>query len=321
MTETDFDELDRAVNSIMTDVPGANQASVVLPTATQSASIVDSGAVVPGANPVAPSMIASSGPPAARRGGRFMDVVHRSSDMKAPSAPQGVPSHVGVTVAPPLSPEPVVVESPPVIETVEAPQEAFGAVKPVDLTDIPSLSSPFLMDAKVEKRPLGGGLNMNEVLAAELAKDGLMQEEVTIPKAVDSLSDAQLVPEVEIALPEELDSNLVAIESGKQSEMVMPIEPDSDKDDVSLDKVVVPSVTEPPLPVVALTTDSIPQQYTEQPNSGDSSHAPIYDSEEAHNALAHPAKKKSGWLWVMWILLIVLLGAGAGAAVYFFGLI
>ena len=51
MTETDFDELDRAVNSIMTDVPVANRAPVVLPAATQPASLVDSGAFVLGVSP------------------------------------------------------------------------------------------------------------------------------------------------------------------------------------------------------------------------------------------------------------------------------
>lgn len=315
MTETDFDELDRAVNSIMTDVPGANQVPIVLAAATAPNSSVDLEEVVLDANSVAPSMIVPTRPPAARRGGRFMDVVHRSSDMKMPSAPQTALSNLGVTVTPPPSPEPII-ESPPVIETPEVQQEIPSLEKPVDLTDIPSLSSPFLTDAKVEKRPLGGGLSINEALAAELAKEGHIQEE-----AEDTLDDAQLPPEVEIALPEELDSNLVAIESGKQSEEAISTEPDSVEETVSLEEAVASSVTEPPLPVVTPTAGSIPQQYTEQPSSGDSSHIPIYDTEEAHQALMYPVKKKSGWLWVMWIFLIVLLGAGAGAAVYFFGLI
>jgi hypothetical protein len=70
-----------------------------------------------------------------------------------------------------------------------------------------------------------------------------------------------------------------------------------------------------------LAASSIPTQYSEQPSTGDASHTPIYDNEATHQPLAHPAKKKKGWLLIVFIVAILAIGGGLGAAAYFLHLI
>jgi hypothetical protein len=62
---------------------------------------------------------------------------------------------------------------------------------------------------------------------------------------------------------------------------------------------------------------SITQQYTEQPSANQQSGS-IYDTENYHQPLAHNAKKRSGAWVILWIFLLVILGAGAGVAFYFY---
>ena len=337
MKDIDFDELDRAVSSLMTDVPGVNPETAHEPHVETSAPLAvldvqqqypEIPAAVESTPPfnsptlVASDPVQSSSPSslAARRGGRFMDVVHPSADMRTSSS---APSRQGVTIAPRAT---NVIEetSTPSVEATPDPAQSYTNERTItpevptaniqpDLTFNDSLpqTSPFLSGAKVEKRPLGGSV-INEALAAELAKEStqpsaLLSVDDNLNATITPELDSQLQPVVVVkkpVLPAELDSDLVAIESGESAEsipepVVAPVEP----------------------PALLPGAGSIPQQYAEQPSSGDSTHTPIYDTEEAHHALAHPAKKKSSWLWVIWIILIVLLGAGAGAAVYFFRLI
>jgi len=62
---------------------------------------------------------------------------------------------------------------------------------------------------------------------------------------------------------------------------------------------------------------SIPQQYTEK-TSPKTETSQIYENNETYKQTLMPAKKNTGWLWVIWIILLILVGAGVGAAVYFF---
>jgi hypothetical protein len=404
MKEFDFDELDRAVNSLMADVkqptptssassenespvstpvvpvtPPTSDAPVTSPvpeppTSPQDPTPVSTPVTLPVSTP-APSPAAVTTPvvpaPTPRpsvssvvpqRSGRFMDVVHPSSDMKT-SAPTLRPSaslREGASVQPSSSVSPSASMTPqPVIDVVAPQQAVVPAPSPVETkeeepqveqpkeqtsepTNEPWGASPFLPDAQVEKRPLGGAnqppqgppAGLSEAIAAELSKELPDQETSTSPTVKDEISspdpepsvapvstsapekeerepdtepvpkdDLQLpvAPEKEVApMPAELDTNLVAIESGQAAANV---------------------TSSSPSPAAMLTTSSIPQQYDEQPTSGDTSHTPIYDNEANHQPLSHPAKKKSGWLMVVFIIGILILGGGLGAAAYFVGLI
>ena len=88
----------------------------------------------------------------------------------------------------------------------------------------------------------------------------------------------------------------------------------------------MPQQNEAPVGVTATTsTDeqppvvSITQQYAESPSTGDApATTSIFDTDAYKKPLAHPKKKSSGWLVVLWIAVLLIVGAGAGAAVYFY---
>lgn len=319
MKDLDFDELDRAVNSLI----GSPSAPVTPP--------------VPSVNPVAPAPTDSPTPPvdnapaapaspqplAARRSsGRFMDVVHPSSDMRSSAVPSRPAAREGMTVQP-ISPEPKVEA---VAETTPAPEPAVTpkttdwpdpldfhgfkdeplAAKPtdkpaddVDLPDLeaaPPLESPFLPDAKVEKRPLGAFADSPAVepvpskVADEPAKPSLDEDENTDRPIGD-----------DTPLPAELQDNLLSIEANEDTSKVSA-EPE-----------------EPAVQSTMVETMSIPQQYVEKPSTGDrpASGASIFDV-EAYRKPAPAKKSKSGWLMVVWIVLLIILGVGAGAGFYFY---
>lgn len=240
MKEFDFDELDKAVNSLMGDVkkpttPAVTDSAVVDPepavdspqTANQSANpVVPSAPVSEVLEPTAdvpPEMPAltppsSPAPEMRRAGGRFMDVVHPSSDMKTPTRVV-VPSREGINLRP-LTPvdslaspkamndvialpvkraEPqsdMPVDEPKATEPeLESPTEAESTST---LESSEPWSSPFLPDTQVEKRPLGGlsgasDTGLSDAIAAELAKEHPDIEPAPTPK--------EDVPSSDIAIP------------------------------------------------------------------------------------------------------------------------
>ena len=414
MKDLDFDELDRAVNTLMNDVPKSDLSSDdQIKTLSIDSTIPDDAAVptvdatpaspasdsAPAATPVVsaptPQQKSAVTPPAARRGGRFMDVVHHSSDMKKdqPATPATRPQPVsrqGVTIDPIKSTAPSMaasssvapaVQSEPVIakkeETVSAPTDTASMSDwpdPLDMStpkstpasqpepiveqpdpmplleegsetavttpaseDLQPLTSPFLSDAKVEKRPLGSG------------QPSLPTEEAPEPDHTPVVSNSDIdltannpadqlpaTPEAKKDLPPELQGDLVAIESGSAADEAKPEESEkASKEEVKESKSEEREVKAEPTPhptalLEANSEDdkpeftgptSIAQQYKEEPNTGDPKNGAIYDTDTYHKPLAHPAQKKSGWLWVIWIVLILLVGAGAGAALYFLRII
>jgi hypothetical protein len=92
MKDLDFDELDRAVNSLLTnnDAPAADDT----PPLPVNDTVVPVDEVVPQPQPTATQPLA-----ARRSSGRFMDVVHPSSDMRA-SMPVRPVSREGLGIAP-----------------------------------------------------------------------------------------------------------------------------------------------------------------------------------------------------------------------------
>ena len=357
MKDIDFDELDRAVSSVMgpSTIPQTQPVTqeVTVGVATPSAPVepVDLAPdPVPNAEPLntssvepntadsqsieAPlepisqdqSTVDTPSSPAVKRSGRFMDVMHPSSDMRTETMGPA-PSREGVAVAPVA--EQVTVDDTPEIELSE-PQP----VEPV--TYNPPMSSPFLADAQVDKRPLGGNEtslgDINAMLSQELSGDKAelntetdSTQDVSEPEEIDQSSqiggvtlEDQLPPSSASApMPAELSSDLVAIEAAEAS-TTAPID--------------IEETTLPPAPETAPATEqpveqsnpvagSIPQQYAEQPSTGDQTHTPIYDTEAQAQPLAHPAKKKSGWLVLLWIFLLAILGSAAGIALYMFKII
>lgn len=406
MKELDFDELDKAVSSLMGGitktgpVESSDEKTLTIDPSLADGEVptfdvINKPAVTHDdtSEKVTEGPVSSSTPLASRRGGRFMDVVRPSSDMRNHSSPKGV-SRQGISIEPRSSgsstitskvsdseDEPVVDKVPasnfhenqpstPLLETSEEALISEHAwPDPLELStssetslsdDTPTvweqettneepveddtqsskvatdddstvsdessslsqvaltpMTSPFISDAKVEKRPLGGNNPPQSDQAEEPDHSpvlGVMAQDSEISDDASAQLPAQ--PEdVEKPLPEELRSELMAIESDSHSfeheEAVTPVTP----------AALPQSTPEPPKqPEVPTGPSSIPQQYKEEPSTGDQTSGSIFDTDSYHQPLAHPAKKKSGWLWVIAIIVILILGAAGGAALYFLGI-
>ena len=391
MKDLDFDELDKAVNSLMTSLPktapppntpeedktlnitstiseeepisfdkldaaAADAMSAASPAEEQKSEVVAATVAsmpTPTPSPTAPST--------SRRGGRFMDVVHPSSDMKKATQPTRAVSRQGSTIEPtvpvrsdaPRASTPFA--SPSSVETSEAKKPISSPTvddadssgnwpDPLEMTDfkdglVPKeedwsasspdsksaeqttesspLTSPFLPDTKVEKRPLGSGAFNEE------SESVIEPAEPREDKTVDDPDD-QLPPmpaDASSQLPEELQSDLMSVEA--DTHMGMPkTEPAHPLDEKMLESGLPQEPTTKSVPLASPAGSvSIPQQYHEEPSTGDQKSGGIYDTDSYHRPLEHPAKKKSGWMWIIWIVIILLVGAGAGAALYFSGLV
>lgn len=383
MKDLDFDELDRAVSSLMAD--GQKDAAAPPEDPQPTTSTITPPAPTTTTTTVPSRTPRPTTPPALRRGGRFMDVVHPSAVPKKDSTPpvsrQGVtlqprgeitslspqpsqerlslrpvapistPSTPEVTSPTPINdwPDPLEIATtkldegeskeepsslseprpslpiPTTLTTDEGGKDtvetftdnSFSQEPEVKSADELPLSSPFLADAKVEKRPLGGAVVSPVAIGSELMVEDEAAQLPALPK------------DVEPALPEELHGDVVSIEADDSTTNPtkhgdeLAVQEKTQKDiykETPLETLKKPAVTVTEAAVPSGPT-SIPQQYREEPNSGDQKSGAIYDTDTYHQPLAHPAKKKSGWMWVVWIVVILLVGAGGGAALYFLGII
>lgn len=146
MSEIDFDELDRAVNDLMSNVDTSKRHEglddpedkvVTLDSSSAESGKVASSpvaetTVTPMSAPEAKPAPAQSSPLAVKRRGQFMDMVHPSSDMT--SAPRPV-KRDGVSIMPPSE----TVSTLPSTESVNKPSSAINA--PANSKTTPTLSS------------------------------------------------------------------------------------------------------------------------------------------------------------------------------------
>jgi len=362
--DLDFDELDKAVSSLMAGVKKSeSDSAAVRPTpATPPTDESPSETVAVSSSPVAPSPRPSLA--AKRTSGRFMDVVHPSARKKPETASRPA-SRQGVAVEPlnsSITPEPIATPTPepekpkvkeedePVPtsshggtsdwpdpldfapstgksqESVEVPEPTPVATlatekekpeeEPVTTKEKPEdsspLTSPFLPDTKVEKRPLGANA------AATPSPSVTTNDELVVVDEEDQLPATP--KDVAPVLPEELNGDVMAIESDtttqqmpQKSEAAEPVMPVASEAASPAEKAGEVTHTEEPK-IVGPT--SIAQQYREEPSSGDQKNGSIYDTDDYHQPVAHPAKKKSGWMLVVWILLILIVGVAVGATLY-----
>lgn len=157
--------------------------------------------------------------------------------------------------------------------------------------------SPFIADAKVEKRPLGG----------------LDIPETTDDKNIEMVDASDLAPKIDdtpgAPVPEELASDLTAIESQE-----------------TLTVVETPLVTEAAIETKmpeATGPTSIARQYREQPRtaSEDDEAGAIFDPQTYQAPVEHPAKKSSGWGWVIACILIIVLATITGVVAWMEGIL
>lgn len=355
MTELDFDELDKAVNSLMAE-NGTEETPAPAPASPASVPDVPSSTPAPAASP-------------AVRRGQFMDVIRPSSSMRpAPMAAK----REAATVTPPAADETPAEESPALLspdmlsetsaelstepasapvgewpdpidmpvasaaaETPEMPAETEPSSEEPEQTvpasektateHIPDdpLTSPFLPDAKVEKRPLG--------VPAPVSSGAPFEQSIEVEPDIASIEtsdtgDIAALPEEQstdmgtvpapVLVPDELKEDVVAVESNEvvHEENV----PDPVPQELPAPTVVTEAVA--PASEAVPVSGAITQQYEEQPSSGDQTNGAIYDTDTYHQPLdAHPAKKKSSVMtWVLWVIVLLIVGATAGAMWFYF---
>ncbi|QHU89650.1 hypothetical protein GWK73_03310 [Candidatus Saccharibacteria bacterium oral taxon 955] len=147
MSEIDFDELDRAVNDLMSNVDTSKRHEglddpedkvVTLDSSSTesgkvaSSPVAETMTVTPMSAPEAKPASAQSSPLAVKRRGQFMDMVHPSSDMTSASRPV---KRDGVSIMPPSE----TVSTSPSTESVKKPSSVTNT--PVNNKPAPTLSS------------------------------------------------------------------------------------------------------------------------------------------------------------------------------------
>lgn len=207
--------------------------------------------------------------------------------------------------------------------SVEAIAAELGKVSDADEAVAPA-ATPFLPDAKVDKRPLGG---MGGSASADVEADTTQSEAVVTPEVPGTaspemsattepvISSDAVTLEAPAAMPEELQGDIVAVESvdtGAESESAT--QPATTLSDA-------PAAEE--APAVTSGPTSIARQYKEQPKiaSEEDESGAIFDPQTYQQPIEHPAKKSSGWIWVLAILGIILLAIGVAVALWFSGIL
>lgn len=249
--------------------------------------------------------------PAVKRpnSGRFMDVVHPSLDMRSPSDTPAlsVPERQGSRGDTSRSGSSGTAKSTEQNDNVAALQDAVPTIptNPIPLT-------PFLPDAKVEKRPLG------ESPAAAGASDDKEDDDAPSDES-DNKSDAQRL----------LDASDFSAVSNAESQALQQIETNGIDENLAAE-IPADTASSPDVPDVMPSSEMSIQQIesgdTEHLSSGTAQAAveqpvdvngDVYGVKQHAPALEHPAKQKSGWGTVVIIILVIIALAGAGVAAYF----
>lgn len=395
MKDLDFDELDRAVNSLIPKAPTTTNTTNSLRSMDGiSPKPVSGGAILNNISPSMGPVRQVPTPLASRRSaGRFMDMVRPAATPKpatsqSQSQPQPQPQtqpqpqpqfqpqpqHLQSTPSPAMTPvvpaasvnpapvaatqtiaAPVTVEkptTPPVTSPAgpgkwaslighndvnkgsSIPKEAavregrpsiFSAnfnkrASSVDDSELPE--SPFLTDAKVDKRPLGAFSGDPQALA------NAMPSQPVVTSNEPAVLGTQNNTSVTSGLPDELRDDLLRIESTDTVErpVVPAANPVTMTPPAPASIPVAPQVATPAaMPVGQPAVVSQPSQPNQPVQPGqpaalatDPNTTSIYDTSAYQKTIAHPAHQTAGWMWIVWILALLAIGGGAGAVVYFF---
>lgn len=202
-------------------------------------------------------------------------------------------------------------------ETSEEPFVAAKYVTPDDDPETEPSQTPFVTDAKVDKRPLGAFAPTDE--ATEVLAES--------PHAADA---AQLTASAETSAPE-FSSDINSIEAAGVSQV--------ESEDAAATEIPVLVEAEPieklaeeepapvtPEPTPPSTNDgvaqSIPQQYkTAEVKKDDDAHS-LFDTKEYHQPLLLDGKKKSkkGVLIIILLVILLVIGATLGYFAYTMGI-
>lgn len=303
MSEIDFDELDKAVNSIM------GQPADISTAATQTKPAVDSND-----SPSQPSPQT----PAVKRRGQFMDMIHPSAKMRSvePSAPRPRVSRQGATIAPGLESSAMATDQAIDQSSTQKPLETLSSIAPSagapDSTGSavsPTLhqaqepqTSPFLADAKVDKRPLGSpDWSSPTVSSTDLSSQMADLNQNLTSESQSDQSSADDDNPTTTPLPAELSQDIMQIESDGATKSPEPAI-------VTTSNEIANSSSQAAIGARQL---SIPPQYkaaTPKVPLADSENQPASMYDLGDGPLKAPVKKKSSWPIIIGALLLILVG-------------
>lgn len=274
------------------------------------------------------------------------------TDVDAPQEDNALENPVmpgGATASSPETMEPAL----PAVEVSTAEPEPVGAVD--ETATLSPMTSPFLPDAKIEKRPLGSlaapdsetssrdtppspqspsqaKITRHElVIDAPAAVDPPEALSTTLsPEVVDSPEHSpEAKPDESIAkqpvatdeysedLPAEYQSGLLELEGDSTGRAF----DDTTNDDTTSGQKSTSEekshddTSATSDQVTAIGSQQIPRQYSEK-KSEEVTSAPIYETESYKQPMATAAKQKSGWWVVVIVCAVILLGGGGGALLY-----
>ncbi len=372
MKDVDFDELDRAVNSLMggndSQPQSSGGASPVVSSDNSGSGFVNDNSNIESVNsverlnraPLRSAAVHSPHPTASTRG-RYMDMVRPGNVIPRPGR-DTIREEVS-EVLPDVNPQPSV-ETINLTESnidnvaqnensgsdgsaFENPsniaQEGAAGELSEDNTDSTSedkatsesLSSPFLENAVVQKRPLG---RPQEPLVAQ--ETDSLSSNLTPSNSDSATTDSSrvgtpplekysLAPkpqgETEVQLPEqplpaELGSELLSIESNSENSFKETGIAELSSSTSSTFTESTPSAPSDK-PKSPITLGSIAQQY--KVNSKPSADEPtgVLYNEDAIQAGVKPVKSKSSLVTILLIVGIILLGIVGGVVVYYLGIL
>jgi AAA ATPase containing von Willebrand factor type A (vWA) domain len=290
MSDLDFDELDKAVGTMMNDNrTDANddenvaEDTIVTDEASES-TIPDTGK-------------ASDAKLVVRQRGRFMDIVHPSSDMSSSQA-----RNQSYSVSKNVDPGDEVVEEN--INAVEEPEEIDTVIDTLDMNDEEEIASPGVTEIKTDDVKVFAP-------ATEFEEDSIDGEESEeIVEVFDSTVEDEGVQSEEVSD----DSEDEATEADEEEEEAL-----------STPFIAGAKVDKRPLGGDSISSDDDVDAIKSTEGNfssksivdGQDTQRSIYEVEEGDTIVA-PAKKKSGgWIWFLVIILVIIVGAGAGLAAFY----
>ncbi len=273
-----YDALGKVAEKIGSETLGTDEGQKTAGKSSSEQPAVPSPTPAPSGEPTVPPAT----PTRRQSSGRFLDVMHPSSDMRTATV---VPSRPSMPTA-----VPEVAERP-----APAPAPALNPLPPTPI------SSPFLPDAKVEKRPLGGDASTGEQVQPD-------EETVPIVETASINNDEKKVDDGSGDEQRALDASDFDVEAAMQAQKLQSIESViiTDQQDESIQAIESSEGAKVPYEAVSEATEGI----------GNTA-AGIYDVSAHGKPLMHPAKQKSGWGNVVLIIVIIILAVAVAGAAYF----
>ncbi len=363
MGDIDFDELDQAVNTLMSGAQKTAPAQVqnnppvatpvnAVPTGVNNVAPVVQASVPQQATvPTTPATPVTPSPQIQINKGRFMDVKPPSATPVLPLTPTPTNDSSSVAAASPSTPNgvampaigPVKPTQPAMeISTAQAPAQGIGA--PTDQAAF----SPFLPNAQVEKRPLGGTAMPSGAVpspfdeqekkptppAGSTQPEPMQSSEPILQNTAQPVEDSSSTPStIDINNDQKAEVNQ-SLDDQRSLDAANYSYKQAPQQESELAKLESSEVVATPASLPA--TDKPQDESVRSVESGDTERLKgthpwdaaknqeekaaekahgIYDE---HQTLSHPAKQKSGWWIVIAIILVIIVVASLGVAAFFY---